>query len=73
MSELVSVQCKAVLFDMDGTLVVSTQVVERIWASWAARHQIPLKEVLFYSHGRPTIATLEHFLPDEIIRRNSKS
>jgi sugar-phosphatase len=63
MSELVTVQCKAVLFDMDGTLVDSTQVVERIWASWATRHNIPLEEVLYYSHGRPTIATLEHFLP----------
>ena len=63
MSELVSVRCKAVLFDMDGTLVDSTQVVERIWASWAARHNIPLGEVLSFSHGRPTIATLEHFLP----------
>ena len=28
MSQLVSVRCKAVLFDMDGTLVDSTQVVE---------------------------------------------
>ena len=63
MSELVNLQCKAVLFDMDGTLVDSTQVVERIWASWAARHNVPLEEVLLYSHGRPTIATLEHFLP----------
>lgn len=63
MSELVSVRCKAVLFDMNATLVDSTQVVERIWTSWATRHDIPLREVLFYSHGRPTITTLEHFLP----------
>src|SRR5262249_22420347 len=63
MSELVSLQCRAVLFDMDGTLVDSTQVVEGIWASWAARHNVPLQEVLSFSHGRPTVATLEHFLP----------
>lgn len=65
MSELVSVRCKAVLFDMDGTLVDSTQVVERAWGSWAARHNIPLDDVLSFSHGRPTVATLEHFLPGQ--------
>jgi sugar-phosphatase len=27
------------------------------------RHNIPLKNILSFSHGRPTIATLEHFLP----------
>ena len=63
MSERVSVRCKAILFDMDGTLVDSTQVVELVWGGWAARHKIPLEDVLSFSHGRPTIATLEHFLP----------
>lgn len=51
------------MFDMDGTLVDSTQVVELAWSRWAARHNLPLKDVLAFSHGRPTIATLEHFLP----------
>lgn len=38
MSELVSMRCKAVLFDMDGTLVDSAQVVELAWGWWAVRH-----------------------------------
>ena len=63
MSELVNLTCKAVVFDMDGTLVDSTQVVEAAWASWAARHHLVIKDVLSFSHGRPTIATLERFLP----------
>lgn len=57
------INCKALLFDMDGTLVDSTPVVERGWSWWAQRHQLSLKEVLLFSHGRPTAATLEHFLP----------
>ena len=65
MGELVTVRCRAVLFDMDGTLVNSTQVVEAAWNSWAARHSLPLAEVLSFSHGRPTISTLEHFLPGQ--------
>jgi mannitol-1-/sugar-/sorbitol-6-phosphatase len=55
--------CTAILFDMDGTLVDSTRVVERLWERWAARHGIPLEVVLDFSHGRPTIATLNHFQP----------
>lgn len=55
--------CKSVLFDMDGTLVDSTAVVERAWGRWGARHGIPLETVLSFSHGRPTIATMERFLP----------
>ena len=55
--------CKAVLFDMDGTLVDSTAVVERAWGWWAERHLLSLADVLRFSHGRPTVATLEHFLP----------
>jgi mannitol-1-/sugar-/sorbitol-6-phosphatase len=64
MSPRVTVRGKAVLFDMDGTLVNSTQVVEAAWGGWAARHAIPLQDVLSFSHGRPTIATLEHFFPE---------
>jgi mannitol-1-/sugar-/sorbitol-6-phosphatase len=48
---------------MDGTLVDSTSVVERAWGWWAQRHGIPLEAVLSFSHGRPTIATMDRFLP----------
>lgn len=59
----VNLTCRAVLFDMDGTLIDSTHVVERAWSWWAARHGIPLGSVLSFSHGRPTIATMERFFP----------
>ena len=61
MDAFVNVSCKAVLFDMDGTLVDSTRVVELAWGWWAARHHLTLPTVLSFSHGRPTIATMEHF------------
>jgi sugar-phosphatase len=55
--------CRAILFDMDGTLVDSTSVVVRAWTGWAKRHDISIEAVLAFAHGRPTIATMEHFLP----------
>src|SRR5579884_1102512 len=50
---------------MDGTLVDSTIVVERCWRRWGDRYGLPLDEILHFSHGRPTIETMEHFRPGE--------
>lgn len=72
MERRATVKCKAVVFDMDGTLVDSTEVVEAAWGKWAARHNIALKEVLAFSHGRPTVATLERFLPGQDHTRESE-
>jgi sugar-phosphatase len=57
------VTCDAVLFDMDGTLVDSTAVVERQWARWAARRGIDVAAILAVSHGRPTLETLALVAP----------
>ena len=51
----------AFLFDMDGTLVDSGAVVEQAWSIWARRYELDLQELLAYSHGRPTLATMECF------------
>jgi len=59
------IRCKAILFDMDGTLVDSTAIVERAWGNWAARHNLSLSDILAFSHGRPTISTLEQFRPGQ--------
>ncbi|MGI8745898.1 MAG: HAD-IA family hydrolase [Bryobacteraceae bacterium] len=61
----VQIQCAAILFDMDGTLVDSTAIVERAWGWWAERHHVPLQDVLRFSHGRPTVDSMEHFLPGQ--------
>jgi sugar-phosphatase len=60
-----TIACSALLFDMDGTLVDSTAVVEHTWAIWADLHGIPLPELLEYSHGRPTIDTMNRFRPGQ--------
>ncbi|MET9448760.1 HAD-IA family hydrolase [Streptomyces cinerochromogenes] len=57
-------RASALLFDMDGTLVDSTALVESTWAGFCARHGTDLTEVLDFAHGRPTRETVGHFVPD---------
>lgn len=60
-----SVTVAGALFDMDGTLVDSSAVVESAWSTFAAAHSIALAELLAFAHGRPTIATASHYLPPQ--------
>jgi HAD superfamily hydrolase (TIGR01509 family) len=53
----------ALLFDMDGTLVDSTAVVERTWHSFATRHGLDPARILAVSHGRRTEETVAEFAP----------
>lgn len=45
-------ECAAVLFDMDGTLVDSSRCVDRIWRSWCVRHGLDSAALFRISHGR---------------------
>jgi sugar-phosphatase len=56
--------CDAVLLDMDGTLVDSTDAVIRQWRRWAERHGIPLERILSNSHGRLTLDTMRRVAPN---------
>ena len=51
------------LFDMDGTLVDSTAIVEAIWTGFAPQHDLVAEEIIEQSHGRQAMDTLAAFLP----------
>lgn len=55
--------CRAVLFDMDGTLVDSTAVVEEVWGEFAARYSLDIAEILRTSHGVQAVDTVRRFAP----------
>ena len=53
----------ACLFDMDGTLVDTTPLVERVWTQWAERHNIDPAKVLDICHGRQAVTTMQALAP----------
>lgn len=61
---------KAVLLDMDGTLVNSDAAVERIWHRWALAHGLDPHEALKVVHGRQGYATMALLLPDRPMQEN---
>ena len=61
----------AVIFDLDGTLVDSSAVVERQWSIWARSHGIEPRLVMDVVHGRPSIQTMRMFRPETTLAESS--
>jgi mannitol-1-/sugar-/sorbitol-6-phosphatase len=55
--------CAAVLFDLDGVLIESTDNITRHWQQWARRHQLDLATIMQVAHGRRTIETMALVAP----------
>ncbi|WP_421170810.1 HAD-IA family hydrolase [Aeromonas dhakensis] len=58
---ILTLRARALLLDMDGTLVHSTGEVETVWRLWCRRHQLAPEPVLAMCHGvrsREVIRTL---------------
>src|SRR5689334_20911702 len=58
------IDCRGILFDLDGVLVDSTPAVARVWTIWARKHRFDPEETVRKAHGRPSIATIRELLPD---------
>jgi HAD superfamily hydrolase (TIGR01509 family) len=54
---------RAVLFDMDGTIVDSDAAVERAWTTWATEHAVEPADALAIAHGSPAERTVARLLP----------
>lgn len=61
---------RALLLDMDGTLVNSDAVVERCWRRWSARHGLDADEVMKVVHGRQGYASMALLLPERPMAEN---
>ena len=54
---------RAVLLDMDGTLVDSDAAVARAWRTWSAEYGVDPDRAVEAGHGRPAEATIRLLLP----------
>lgn len=54
---------KAVLFDMDGTIVDSSIPVQKAWKAWADEFGIDFAKVMAVMHGRRAIETMQMLAP----------
>jgi sugar-phosphatase len=59
------VECRGILFDLDGVLIDSNAAVDRVWNVWAREHGLNAADVIHKAHGRPSIATVREYIADE--------
>src|SRR5215216_44551 len=55
--------CQAILFDLDGTLVNSAFRVQRLWLEWGKRHGIDPQSIMGVMHGRRAGETIRIVAP----------
>jgi len=60
---MLTFECTAILFDLDGVLVDSTAAVGRAWHRWAIKHGLEPKAVVHAAHGRRTVETMRALVP----------
>lgn len=66
--------CKALLFDLDGTLIRSTSLFDAVWVRWATSHDLDPAPILVTHHGRRMEDTIqkaggERFASSEALAR----
>lgn len=61
---MIEIHATALLLDMDGTLVDSRPVVERMWSEWSLSHGIDPARTLAVIHGRQGQDNMALLLPD---------
>ncbi len=65
----------AVLFDLDGVLVLSAGSIRRAWTAWARRHGLAWEAVAPHVPGRHAVDTIRAVLPgraEELVERDAR-
>ena len=57
------IPAKALVFDMDGTLIDSSLAIARLWRQWASRHSADADLVIRESAGRRAVEVIRLFGP----------
>lgn len=60
---MVTLNCQAILFDLDGTLIESTSYIERLWQDWGVKHGVTPQHMSEVMHGRRGVEIISIFAP----------
>ncbi len=58
------VECKGLLFDMDGVLISSIASVDRCWVKWAKHYGVPNADSFRIQHGTRAVEIMRGLRPD---------
>lgn len=69
----VDLTVSGILFDMDGTLMMSTPSVEAAWTAYGEKHGIDPRQILRQSHGRRSIETLKMYTDGKATNEDARA
>jgi sugar-phosphatase len=58
-----SIECDALLFDLDGVLLDSTECIRNTWRIWGEQRGIPVEKIMAIAHGRRAVETIRLVAP----------
>ena len=64
-------ECKAIMFDLDGVLVDSSESIVHHWKMWAEKHNLDLAEIMRNSAGMRSIETMRIVAPHLDLEKES--
>jgi mannitol-1-/sugar-/sorbitol-6-phosphatase len=67
------ITCAAILFDLDGVLIDSTENIRRHWQGWAEQHNLDLDEIMRNAHGRRTVETMRLVAPHLPVEQEARA
>ena len=60
---MITLNCRAILFDLDGTLIESTFYIEKLWQNWGIQHGITPQRMTDVMHGRRAVEIVSIVAP----------
>lgn len=57
------IECDALLFDLDGVLLDSTECIRNTWKIWGEKRGIPFDKIMAVAHGRRAVETIQIVAP----------
>lgn len=60
---MINIEFEGLLFDLDGTLIDSSEAIHRAWSGFALKYQIPAEVLLPAVQGKPASESIAAFRP----------